>query len=227
MHPYNRENPSPRYQDLLKMYAQMHDGGSMAKVGENTHQLTAKATFPGNELPKFADHIAGLIRETGSASVLDYGSGKGLQYDPQHVIGQDGKEIDICKKWGIDRDNVSCFDPGVPAFNTLPDGPFDAVVSTDVLEHISREDVFWVIEEMFARANKFVFCSIACYPAKTLLPDGTNAHVTIMNPYWWIGIFESMRARHPHLRFSLALIAFGRTPLDEPQLQTTVTPLIG
>jgi len=33
---------------------------------------------------------------------------------------------------------------------------------------------------------KFVFCTIAGYPARATLSDGSNAHVTIKPKEWWI-----------------------------------------
>jgi hypothetical protein len=59
------------------------------------------------------------------------------------------------------------------------------VVSTDVLEHIPEEDVDWVLKDCFSFAKKFIYMNIASYPARKILPNGWNAHVTIESPDWW------------------------------------------
>ena len=59
------------------------------------------------------------------------------------------------------------------------------MVSTDVLEHIPAEDIPWVLGELFSFADKFVFVTIAGYPAQKIMPNGENAHCTIAPMGWW------------------------------------------
>ncbi len=93
-------------------------------------------------------------------------------------------------------DEIRCYDPCYQPFNKLPDGKFDAVISTDVLEHCPEEDIPWIIDEIFGYANRFVFANVACYPAKKRLPNGENAHCTIRPPEWWEGILRETSARY-------------------------------
>jgi hypothetical protein len=72
-----------------------------------------------------------------------------------------------------------------------------------VLEHCPEEDVPWIVAEMFAHARSFVFASIACYPAKTHLPDGSNAHCTIRSLEWWKRVFADTAQEHPHTLWKL------------------------
>jgi hypothetical protein len=39
--------------------------------------------------------------------------------------------------WGVE--SIRCYDPGYPPFSTLPEGRFDGVICTDVLEHCPEE----------------------------------------------------------------------------------------
>ena len=55
----------------------------------------------------------------------------------------------------------------VPEFETLPDGPFDGIISTDVLEHIPEEQIPETINMITKRADKFVFLAIATSPANS------------------------------------------------------------
>lgn len=153
---YSRENPSPRYRELLALYQQMHDMPDM---------------FAGISLPRQADRIRRMVEDTKSSSILDYGSGKGKPYEwiPQY--------------WGVK--DVVCYDPAYKPFSELPTRTFDGVISTDVLEHCPAEDTPWILREMFSFADKFVFANIASYPAVKTLPNGENAHCTIWPAERW------------------------------------------
>ncbi len=85
--------------------------------------------------------------------------------------------------WGLDK--ITCYDPGHESFATLPEGPFEAVICTDVMEPCAEEDLDWILTEIFDFATRFVFLTVACYPAKKHLPNGENAHITLRKPEWW------------------------------------------
>ena len=70
--------------------------------------------------------------------------------------------------------------------DVLPDGAFDLVVSTDVLEHIEPQYLKAVLKDMRQRASRGVFLNISCGPSKQVLPDGRNAHLIIEKPGWWL-----------------------------------------
>lgn len=185
---YTRDNPSPRYLALGAMYRQMH------REGEKFLGIPAEETFPGMSLPPQAGRIKRLVGLTGAETILDYGSGKGQQYDgPIEVKGEGGYDS-VLDYWDV---TVQCFDPSYEPYSKLPQGKFDGVICTDVLEHCPEEDIPWIIEEIFSYAEKFVFANVACYPARKRLPNGENAHCTIQPPQWWQKIIESCSARHP------------------------------
>ena len=91
--------------------------------------------------------------------------------------------------------------PGATFTNTLTDGRFDGVISTDMLEHCPSEDLPWVIDEIFSFADEFLYLNVAWYPAHKVLPDGKNAHVTIEPPDWWKNRFDAAVTAHPGLRY--------------------------
>ena len=164
---YSRSNPSPRYRELLDMYRDMHEHGA------RNENIPADETFDGRSLSAHAETIKTIIEVMGSKTIFDYGAGKGTQYRPWKIETPDGTFSDIQSFWGVD--SITCFDPGYPPFDTLPDNRFDGVVSTDVLEHCPREDVPWIINEIFSFADEFVYLNVACYPARKTLPNGENA----------------------------------------------------
>ena len=175
---YTRDNPSPRYQELERIYRQVHEAGL---PGDG---LEAGAVFTGKSLYDHIGRVRVLARNTGARTILDYGSGKGLLYTKRDFDLGDGTTItSVQDHWGVDE--IRCFDPGVPQFAVLPDQPSDGVVCTDVLEHVPEEDIPWLLGELFRLARRFVYGNIAAFPASKTLPNGWNAHVTIRPPNWW------------------------------------------
>ena len=77
------------------------------------------------------------------------------------------------------------YDPGNDRFKEFPTIKFDAVVSTDALEHIEPEFLVKTLIMISDRIDRCGFFRIACYPAKKKLPDGRNAHLVVQHPTWW------------------------------------------
>jgi len=149
----------------------MHDGGDA-----NTN-LASEKTFAGISLLPHIGAIKGMIEQFGAQSLLDYGCGKASSYEQLTLNTPDGPVTDsLANIWGIN--DFGFYDPGYAPFAALPERKFDAVISTDMLEHCPEEDLPWIISEIFEFSQVFVFCFIALYPAKKSLPNGDNAHIT-------------------------------------------------
>jgi hypothetical protein len=176
---FSRASPSPRYRRLIEQYQLMH------VHGETHLGIPPEKTFPGQSLPKEAPRIKALIKLTGARTILDYGAGKGQQYVPLRITDAEERieYPDIRSFWGVDE--IRCYDPGYQPFTQLPTGKFDGVVCTDVLEHCPEEDIPWILDELFAFADKFVYGNVACFPARKRLPSGGNAHCTVKPASWW------------------------------------------
>ncbi len=187
---YSRANPSARFVNLLDQYRQMH------REGDTRHGLSAAETFNGRSLPRQAHRIRALIGKTAAKTILDYGCGKGTQYRPATLMENGVPRWNSMQEyWGVDA--IACYDPGYEPFSTLPQGKFDGVVCTDVLEHCPEEDLEWIAGELFSYARKFVFANVACYPARKTLPSGENAHCTILPVERWHALFDAVAARSP------------------------------
>lgn len=202
--PFTKDNPSPRFAEMVAQYRTMHEQGE-AGLGLEAHD-----TFDGHSLAKHDREIARLIAETGADTILDYGCGKAGLYQPAPGEPENG-QIKSLAAWGGVK--VTCYDPGYKPFAKPYKGTFDGVISTDVLEHIPEEDIGWVLNEMFAAADRFVYVVAACYPARKTLPDGTNAHVTLQSPDWWRGQLELAAQRTPGPRW--VLCTETRTPIGK------------
>jgi len=199
---FSRQHPSPRYVELVATYREMH------LKGERHMGVPAAQTFDGRSLRPHAEDIKRLIDATGALTVLDYGSGKGTQYDPKPLeIPGKGRWDSVIDYWGVDE--VTCFDPAYQPYSEIPTGKFDGVISTDVLEHCPEEDIDWIVDEIFSFASKFVFATIACYPANKRLPNGENAHCTIRPGPWWEEVFRTAAARHPGIIWEARIYSQG------------------
>ena len=167
---FNRDKPSQKYSVLLEEYKVMHD--------------ISDRMFNGRSLLKFVDIIQAYLEKNECSSVLDYGSEKGALYTEEfHTIT---KEINkpLPEYWGLDL--CALYDPAYEEHASLPSGKFDAVICTDVLEHIPESDLGWVLQEIYSKANKMVFLNVACFPALKKLKDGSNAHISIFSTEEWI-----------------------------------------
>lgn len=191
---YSRANPSPRYRELLGLYVRMH------AEGETRLGIPAGQTFPGSSLFPHLARIKTLIAATEAKTILDYGAGKGLQYRPHKIVVGGAHVADgVAEYWDVDE--VQCYDPGYPPHSTRPQGRFDGVICTDVLEHCPEQDLPWILEEIFGYARRFVYLNVACYPARKTLPNGENAHATVRPADWWRG--KVAAASPPGLRWAL------------------------
>jgi SAM-dependent methyltransferase len=187
---FSRVNPSPRYLELQAMYRRMH------QKGEEFLGTSPEHTFPGFSIRTQLGRIKALVERTGADTILDYGCGKGQQYEP-HEIKDDSGEISpsVIDYWGIGE--VVCYDPCYEPYSKLPEGKFDGVICTDVLEHCPEQDLPWIIEELFSYATRFVFANVACFPARKRLPNGENAHCTIQPVAWWVDLIKKIALGHP------------------------------
>ena len=167
---FNRDTPSPKYTDLVDEYKVMHSHSDRM--------------FNGRSLLKFVDIIKVYLDKNGCQSVLDYGSGKGALYTEDFYTITEEINKPLPEYWDIDL--CAMYDPAYEKHSILPDGKFDAVLCTDVLEHIPEADLGWVVREIYSKADKMVFLNVACFEALKKLKDGSNAHVSIFSTEEWI-----------------------------------------
>ena len=111
----------------------------------------------------------------GKGRVLDYGCGRGTL----------GQSIPVVP--------VTNYDPFVDKFAARPEGKFEVVACTDVLEHVEREHVPDVLADVFGYSTRAVFLQVALGPAKKTLPDGRNAHITILPLSEWVALIENTK----------------------------------
>ena len=129
--------------------------------------------YRGDNLAPQIHHILELIQMTQSTTLLDYGCGKGNQWT-NNILPV----------------TPTLYDPAVPEHENKPNGQFDGVISTDVMEHIPEEQIPQVFQEISQYATRFAFLAIATDPAIAVLPNGENAHCTLKPLEWWVDTWK-------------------------------------
>jgi len=117
-------------------------------------------------------------------SVLDYGSGRSDWY-----LKSFDKEKNLSAKDFFNLKSINLFEPSLDIDSRKKS---DCVICFDVLEHVFVGDLTNVLSNIFENAKKLVIIQVACYPAKAILPNGENAHITVRNPLWWKGMLDSV-----------------------------------
>jgi len=134
--------------------------GMYAQMHEKRYGVSAD-----DHLTQIARHVKAL----NPGSILDYGCG----------------QAGFAKWfWNDGARSVAQYDPAIPAFRDMPERSFDLVLCCDVMEHIEMRHVSKVLGEIRAKSNHAIF-TIATKPARARLPDGRNAHVTLLRPEEW------------------------------------------
>lgn len=128
------------------------------------------ARFYGSSAHLHFEQISKVVLALNPRSVIDFGCGRS---DLVSYFWKDGAR------------RVAKYDPAIPQYKQMPDGHFDLLLCTDVMEHIPMTDVDKIFDEMKTKADKVLF-TISMKPARAKLPDGRNAHVTLLTRDEWL-----------------------------------------
>lgn len=187
----------------------------MHVYGDKEHNILPESTFAGQSLYRQAERVKRLIKKTNSNTILDYGSGKGLQYKTQISVNYHGttRPMLVSEYWGGAQ--VTCYDPAYEPYSKMPGSSFDGVICTDVLEHCPEEDLPWIVRDLFIYADRFVFANAASVKAAKNLPNGENAHCTIKPGEWWISLFQECSLKANAIEWELWIVENKKTESGE------------
>ncbi|MCG8492481.1 MAG: hypothetical protein MI743_12755 [Sneathiellales bacterium] len=206
---YTDLQPSPRYQQLLGYYRLMHKNGFSRRQGERVVHVPPEEAFAGRAMTSFIYSIRGVIRATGSETILDYGSGKGLQYSEELVRKRKVIASSIHDFWKVRE--ITCYDPAINNSFLSDRIKFDGVVSTNVIDHIPEEDLEWVLKRLFSKSRKFVFLNVANFNSPFWLPNGENARIIRKPRTWWTAKLEKINQHFPDVAHCLAYAETKKT----------------
>ena len=137
-----------------------------AALAEATAHHASSKTYSGKFLRPHAPVIRELIDTFGIRSILDYGAGKGAQYDWVSHGGPDqsipaGQTLETF--WGV---KVTKFDPAWPPFAQRPSGRFDLVLCTHVLGSIPVLSLPEVVTDLYGYARVAVYVAEKIGPVR-------------------------------------------------------------
>lgn len=148
-------------------------------------QLHATRADYGVASTAFAPLVSRVIQQLKVRELLDYGAGKGRL--GQALAAEHGGEVVIHH-----------YDPAIEAWSADPQ-PAEMVACIDVLEHIEPECLDAVLDDLRRLTRRVGFFTVHTGPAKKVLADGRNAHLTQQPPKWWM---EKLNARFSVLHMS-------------------------
>lgn len=115
--------------------------------------------------------------------------------------------LDVCLGDSLTRPVSPAVDLTRHDLAVLPElrDTFDGVTCNGVLELLPDEDVPWVVDALFARAQRFVCVAVDNTVREESLADGTGISTLARDLSWWMELFSTASRRHPELRWSLAI----------------------
>ena len=122
-----------------------------AAVAEGAKHHEGSKTYSGSLMRPHVPYLSEMVIRLGIRSALDYGCGKGTQYqwrDPYHA------NRTIEERWGFE---VQKYDPCWQPYATEPEGRFDLVICTHTLSLVPLLDLDWVIGRLLGLADRAVF----------------------------------------------------------------------
>lgn len=153
-------------------------------IGRYRDMAAHAGNFFGLSILQHTEQIGKLLKNHKCETLLDWGCGRGDAYSSPHKV---------YRTWGLHRKDVWLYDPAFERYNEKPTKKFDAVVCSDVLEHIPESEIDNFILDLFDHAKKVVWASVCCRPARKCFPDtDINLHVTIHPFEWWETLFQTL-----------------------------------
>lgn len=147
------------------------------------------------------------------ATILDIGCSNGTAVNLLTTLGYEAYGIDVSEtaiELAHQNGAKKCV-LGSATSIPFPDQSFDAVICTDVLEHIFFEDLPVTLREMNRVARQYAFLKISTahekntgwvqYLRKTLKQDIDNLHVSVLSLDGWRDLFTAQQMHEIHFEF--------------------------
>lgn len=139
--------------------------------------------------------IAHEVIELNPNSILDFGCGRSDM---------------VAHFWKDGARKIEKYDPAIPQFKHMPEGKFDLVLCTDVMEHIPMLDIENVLNLIRSKSKRTIF-TISMKPARAKLPDGRNAHISLMSDTEWIRWIDSLMPKSTRIKSPVEQVLMVKT----------------
>lgn len=153
--------------------------------------------FSGRFMIRYIDDVRTIALAHKAKSMLDYGCGRGAQYEQPLEI--DGRFVTVEEYLQIQ--DITKYDPGYPPFSREPSGRFDLVICTQVLGSIPIGDLQAVLDRLFSYAIRAVYIGEVLNDAPRKKLHHALASAGKMPHAWtreqWADQIRQAAARHP------------------------------
>lgn len=168
-------------------------------LGRSAHEVAAGRKSIGafafvNDLPRYREHISAYAEihstrhygdsatELHLATVADIVAAQ----KPRSILDYGCGRSDLVAHFWLDgARRIARYDPAIPVYRDMPEGDFDLVLCCDVLEHVPMAYVDKVLKQVLSK-GALAFFTISLKLARARLPDGRNAHVTVLSREEWL-----------------------------------------
>lgn len=154
-----------------------------------------------------------ILRTLGTGRILDVGCGMGLLVRSLLAHGVDAYGLDVSAA-AVAHCNASApgrYRQGSILALPYPDGHFDAVVSTDCMEHLHEQDVPAALAELHRVTRRGLYLRLATTPDR----DG-HWHLTVKPRAWWEErLFAAGFRKHPR---AMAIVPYEQLEQDGWQI---------
>lgn len=144
-------------------------------IASEYRRLHATNKFSGACLERHIPEIKNLIEQYDCKNILDYGCGKATCHKKAKLP------------------NVTLYDPYHEPYSKKPEGTFDMVICTDVLEHVPEDEVGQTLVDLMNYTNKVLFLAISTVPAKKTFANSQNVHLTVKPKEWWEAMLSTAK----------------------------------
>jgi hypothetical protein len=184
----------------------------LAAVAEGQRHHLSSKTYSGSFLRVHKPFLSELIARLGIESALDYGCGKGAQYE--WIDPADGLTLE--QAWGFP---VEKYDPCYPPFATEPTDQFDLVMCTHTISLIPLSDLEWVTRRILEFADKAVFIAEKIGDRKKGEIADPHNRAIAWSAEQWTGWFGRFAPEFP----SLEIVLSTRTREERGKITTRHT----
>lgn len=161
-------------------------------------EIHATRHYGDSSTDEYLPIVAEVVQRVKPKSILDYGCGRS---DLAAHFWRDGERT------------IARYDPAIGKYKRMPEGKFDIVFCCDLMEHIPMAYVDQILSEVRMKGQTALF-AISTILARAKLPDGRNAHVTLLSKGEWtrwisdyFGPVKAFPAKHEHELVLLAGVA--------------------